>query len=79
MTSITVYGAKRCSYCEKLEDWLIENKLDYDFKNIDIAKNQEELMRYEVQGIPFIIIKDNNKKHIIEGFNPDQIKIVLYN
>lgn len=77
MKSIVVYGAKWCSYCKKLENWLVDNEHNYEFKDIDNEVNNQELNTYDAHGIPFIIIKDNDTKHTIEGFNPEQIKNVI--
>lgn len=77
MKSIVVYGAKWCSYCRLLEKWLVENAYNYEFKDIDNDLNNQELDTYGVQGIPFVIIRDNETEHTIEGFNPEQIKHVI--
>lgn len=32
--ALKVYGLKKCSTCQKAEDWLKDNKLDYSFTDV---------------------------------------------
>lgn len=79
MKNILVYGSKWCFYCKLLEQWLTGNKYDYGFKDVDLEVNKQELNNYEVQAIPFVVIKDkrNDTENAIIGYKPDQIKKLI--
>ncbi len=71
---VTVYKAEWCSWCHKLIDFLDENKIEYEVKDVDNAENAEEAMSVSGQGgIPVTVIGDN----VIIGFDVEKLKELL--
>ena len=77
---ITVYSSPTCHFCDMLKDWLKENSIKFDEKDVSSSEEAvKELMNKSHQmGVPVSIIKDKNKKEtIIVGFDPEKIKKAL--
>jgi len=60
MNDITFYGAPWCAPCNQLKRQLTDNKIDFDFKNVDEKENEEAMLeasdgRYL---IPTVVIGD---------------------
>ena len=70
---VKVYGASWCPFCQKVEEWLKVNNINYKYLDIETEENNEEFKKQEVTGIPLIIIQDDAHEKKIEGFN----KVVL--
>ena len=71
---IIVYGAEWCPWCHKVTDFLKENKISFEEKDVDIPSNAEECMKKSGQaGIPVTVIDDK----IIVGFDADKLKDAL--
>ncbi|MCU0666494.1 MAG: NrdH-redoxin [Candidatus Omnitrophica bacterium] len=72
---ITVYSTSTCSFCIRLKEFLKENNLI--FENKDVALDQvaaEEMMSKSSQmGVPVVDIEGE----IIVGFDKDKIKQAL--
>lgn len=71
---IVVYSAEWCPWCHKVMDFLKENKIEFEEKNVDEADNAKELEEVSGQtGIPVTIVD----KEIIIGFDVPALKRAL--
>ena len=75
MTSkVTVYSAEWCAWCHKVKDFLKQNKIQFEEKNVDDPKNAEECVKKSGQGgIPVTEIDGQ----IVIGFDQKKIKELL--
>ena len=73
--TVTVYSTETCPWCDKLKDWLKENKIK--FQEIDVGKNQaaamEMIKKSRQMGVPVTDIDGN----IIVGFDIVKLKHLL--
>lgn len=74
-SNIKVYGNTRCPYCNKTIELLNKLGISYDFLETDKPEHAEAFKNLNGNGVPLIIITDNNGNQIkrIEGFNINEI------
>ncbi len=83
MIIVLDFYANWCNPCKKLDSHLEDFKEmypSYQFKKIDIEKEEELVEKYKIQSLPTILIIDNNSNEVlskIEGFNLPLIKSEL--
>ena len=72
---VIVYSTPVCPWCIKAKDFLKENKIPYEEKNVMEDQDAAKFMIEKTQqrGVPVIQIGDE----FIVGFNPDKIKELL--
>ena len=79
VTKVTVYSTPTCPWCDKVKEFLTENKIKYT--NIDVsedtAKAQEMVRKSGQMGVPVTIISKDGKETIIIGFDKDKIAKTL--
>jgi len=72
MTKVIVYSTQSCPYCHMAEDFLKENKVE--FEHIDVGQDREKakemIKKSGQQGVPVIDIDGK----IIIGFDKEAIK-----
>lgn len=74
-TTVEVFGAEWCSYCNNLKKWLNENNISFIYRNVDDENVVKELESRNVNGIPYTIINKNKpNEEIIQGFNPEKFR-----
>ena len=74
MAKVTVYTAEWCHWCHKLVDFLKENNIEFEEKNVDAQENAEEAMKKSGQtGIPVTVIDET----VVVGFDVAKLKELL--
>jgi len=72
--SVIVYTAPWCPWCHKVTDFLKENNVKFEEKDVDTECNAEECMKKSGQGgIPVTIIDGE----VVVGFDIDKLKALL--
>ena len=71
---VILYTAEWCHWCQKVKEFLTQNKVEFEEKNVDDQANAKESMEKSGQaGIPVIDIEGE----IIVGFNEKKMKELL--
>ena len=71
---VIVYMAEWCPWCHRAMDFLTENKIKFEAKDVEQGKNAQESMKKSGQaGIPVIDIDGE----IIIGFDQAKLKELL--
>jgi len=74
MKKVIVYTAAWCPWCHRLMDFLRENKIEFEPRDVEQGKYAEEAMKKSGQaGIP---VTDIDGK-IVVGFNTPKLKELL--
>ncbi|MCI0503499.1 glutathione S-transferase N-terminal domain-containing protein [Candidatus Micrarchaeota archaeon] len=72
--SVTVYSAEWCPWCHKVMDFLKENNVKFEVKDVDDGENAKECMEKSGQGgIPVTIIDGE----AVVGFDTAKLKVLL--
>ncbi len=74
---VTVYTLSTCPWCKRLKDFLNREKIDYDFKDVDVLEGeakdqalQEIDALVDRRAFPITVVGDK----VIQGFRPEEIK-----
>ncbi|MFN7990688.1 MAG: glutaredoxin domain-containing protein [Candidatus Micrarchaeia archaeon] len=71
---VIVYMAEWCPWCHRAMDFLKENKIDFEARDVEQGQNAQESMKKSGQaGIPVIDIDGE----IIVGFDAKKLKEIL--
>ena len=75
MANITVYSTSSCPWCVKVKEFLKENKIEFEEKNVgeDEVTRSEMIEKSGQMGVPVLDIDGT----IIVGFDQDAIKKAL--
>ncbi len=74
MSKVTVYSSNTCPYCVSAKQYLSENGVEFEEKNVQTnAEARQELMQMGHMGVPVILIDDEE----IVGFDKDRIDSAL--
>jgi len=78
---VILFGNDSCIYCEKARSWLEDKRINYKMKDVSVAANMDEIKRYDVMGIPLVIVidKKTNQEKPIKGFQPNEFNKALLN
>ncbi|MGN7232851.1 glutaredoxin family protein [Priestia megaterium] len=80
-SEIIVFTQEGCIYCKKQKEWLSQNNIKYQEKNVD--KDDEyrlELLERKIMGVPYTIIRfleDNEKEVVVSGFDVQKLERLL--
>ncbi|MEG8980442.1 glutaredoxin family protein [Priestia megaterium] len=80
-SEIIVFTQEGCIYCKKQKEWLSQNNIKYQEKNVD--KDDEyrlELLKQKIMGVPYTIIRfleDNEKEVVVGGFDVQKLERLL--
>ncbi|MBT2259177.1 glutaredoxin family protein [Priestia megaterium] len=80
-SEIIVFTQEGCIYCKKQKEWLSQNNIKYQEKNVD--KDDEyrlELLKRKIMGVPYTIIRfleDNEKEVVVGGFDVQKLERLL--
>lgn len=74
MKKVTVYSSDACPYCVTAKDYLVENDVEFEEKNIQTdSEARNELMQMGHMGVPVLLIGDEE----IVGFDKNKIDKAL--
>ncbi|MBW2974580.1 glutathione S-transferase N-terminal domain-containing protein [Candidatus Woesearchaeota archaeon] len=75
MAKVIVYGTERCPWCHKAKDFLKENNIEFEDKDVssDEGASNEMIEKSGQRGVPVIDIDGT----IIVGFDQEAIKKAL--
>jgi glutaredoxin len=78
---VFIYALSTCGWCKKTKQFLKENKVEYEFLDVDTATSEERraaikhLQEKKVPlGFPVTIVDDET---VISGYNPGALKEAL--
>jgi glutaredoxin len=78
---VFLYTLSTCGWCKKTKEFLKENKVNYEYIEVDLLKADErkaaldDIHKKNVPiGFPVIIVDDSK---IISGYQPEKIKEVI--
>ena len=76
MAKVTVYSTDTCPWCVKAKEFLKENKVEFEEKNVaeDDAARNELVEKSGQMGVPVIIVEGHDP---IVGFDQEKLKEVL--
>jgi glutaredoxin 3 len=71
---VVVYSAEWCPWCHRAIDFLKQNKVEFEVRNVEEANNGEEAMKKSGQaGIPVIDVDGE----IVVGFDTGKLRQLL--
>jgi glutaredoxin-like YruB-family protein len=76
MAKVTVYSTPTCPWCVKVKEFLKENKVEFEDKNVaedDTARN-EMVEKSGQMGVPVIVVEGSDA---IVGFDQEALKKAL--
>ncbi len=75
---LTVFFSPNCSFCNKEIEWLEEQQIEFEKKNIKEPKNLDEFKARKGQGYPLnILTLENNKQVEVLGFDKSELEKYL--
>lgn len=74
---IIVFSNSNCRFCLQQKEWMSENKITFQEKNIINPEHYEEFLKHNVQGVPLTIIKSGDRVQKIRGFNEKELKKIF--
>lgn len=74
MKKVVIYTSDTCGYCHKAKDFLEENSIDYEERNVTSSSEyRKELMEKGFMGVPIIMVDDET----IQGFDKARLEELL--
>ena len=80
VTKYTIYSTPTCHYCHLLKDWLTENNIPFEEKDVstDATARQEMVEKSHQLGVPVSIIQmeengEQKREEVLIGF--DQMRL----
>lgn len=71
---VTVFTSNTCGYCHMAKDYLNENNIPFEEKNVSTdAAARKELMSQGFMGVPVIYVDDE----VIQGFDKSKLEELL--
>lgn len=71
---VTVYSSNTCGYCTMAKEYLTENGVAFEEKNVsNDIEARKELMSKGFMGVPVIYVEDE----VIQGFNKAKLDELL--
>lgn len=67
---IIFIGHPLCPHCPKAENVLQELKLEYKYVSLDTKEGVEYAEKYGIMSIPAIVLENDVKTKIIQGYSP---------
>jgi len=76
MAKVIVYSTPTCPWCHKVKDFLKQNKIKFEDKNVaeDEAAKEEMMEKTGQMGVPVIVVEGHEP---IIGFDVEAIKAAL--
>lgn len=69
MSKVTIYTSKTCPYCNMAKEFMKEEGIPYEDKDIGIAENRKFLIDRQIQSVPAIFIGDE----VVVGLDKQKI------
>lgn len=70
MKDVIMFTAQSCASCKKAKNFLFQNKVQFEQKDINVDANaREELQRRNISGVPTFLIGED----YVTGFEPAKI------
>jgi glutaredoxin len=61
MKKVRLYGFEGCPYCDELKDLFDDGDINYDYIDIDLDENQDEIKKVmeigKTTSVPIVIVK----------------------
>lgn len=73
MKNVIVYTSDTCTYCSQAKEYLKENGITYEERNIKEPNYRKELMAMKIMSVPVIKIEDE----VVVGFDKEKIDSLL--
>ncbi|MCM8709471.1 glutaredoxin family protein [Clostridium sp. SYSU_GA19001] len=73
MKNVIVYTSNNCIYCSQAKEYLKENGVAYQERNIQEPNYRKELMAMKIMSVPVLKIDDE----VVVGFNREKIDSLL--
>lgn len=76
---VIVYSNQNCGYCVKQKEFLEENKIEFEERDISDVQHYQSLLDLGGRGTPFTIIKtsETEKDIIVSGFDKERLTTLL--
>jgi glutaredoxin 3 len=74
---VKVYSTQWCPWCTKVKDWMKENKIEFEDKNVgeDQEAATEMIEKTGQRGVPVTIYtNDDGKENVVVGFNVPELE-----
>ncbi|GAA0464243.1 glutaredoxin domain-containing protein [Alkalibacillus silvisoli] len=71
--SIIVYTQSACGHCQRQIDWMVENQIPFEQREISNEIFRTEFLNMNGEGTPLTVIKNNNASEVITGFNKETL------
>jgi len=75
MPTLIIYTQPSCGYCQELKDYLGNNKIPFEEKDItkDKVAWDDLVNKYKARATPLVVYGEKT----MLGFNPDELKKIL--
>ena len=69
---VTLFSSASCIYCLEAKKWLAKEGIPYSTKDLRVPENRLEFERYNMHGIPLLIVQNNSGEvvELMSGFHP---------
>lgn len=73
MSKVKVFTSDTCPHCVTAKNYLKQNNIEFEEKNIGSDENRKELVSMGLRSVPVLIIDDE----VVVGFDQDKIDSLL--
>jgi glutaredoxin len=84
LVKYTIFSTPTCHYCHLLKDWLTENQIPYEVKDVatDLEARKTMFDKSQQMGVPVSLIETQDEtgktvEHVITGFAQMQISNLI--
>lgn len=72
---ITVYSTPACHYCHLLKNWLKENNVNFEERDVatDLEARKEMVAKSHQMGVPVSVVQIDDREEVVAGF--DQMRL----
>ncbi|MDQ0297730.1 glutaredoxin [Salibacterium salarium] len=75
---VTVYIQETCVHCHRQLEWMNQNNIDFEKKDVSREKNKEEFINLGGRGTPYTIVTDQNgNQEKIQGFQREHLENLI--
>lgn len=73
MSKVKVFTSDTCPHCVTAKNYLKQNNIEFEEKNIGSDENRKELVSMGLRSVPVLIIDDE----VVVGFDQNKIDSLL--